>query len=54
MPLRIEWDDARRRANLDKHGLDFLLALHFDWESARIDPVRQGRFQAIGCCTAAS
>jgi uncharacterized DUF497 family protein len=32
--MDYEWDEAKRRANLEKHEVDFFLAEKFDWESA--------------------
>ena len=32
------WDDAKRRANLVKHGVDFAAVAAFDWESALVYP----------------
>ena len=46
--MRIVWDEPKRQANLDKHGLDFA-NLTFDFIlSAAIAPARDGRFKAIG------
>ena len=33
----FEWDDAKRQANLAKHGVDFAAIDAFDWETALID-----------------
>jgi uncharacterized DUF497 family protein len=33
--MAFEWDEAKRRANLAKHGLDFADVEEFDWD----DPV---------------
>jgi len=30
----ITWDEAKRAANLAKHGVDFVAAENFDWETA--------------------
>jgi uncharacterized protein len=30
----IEWDEAKRRINLRKHGVDFAVAVDFDWGRA--------------------
>ncbi len=30
----IEWDEAKRRLNLDKHGVDFAGMDGFDWDKA--------------------
>lgn len=32
--MELEWDESKRRANIDKHGLDFLDAKHLDWDDA--------------------
>jgi uncharacterized DUF497 family protein len=29
--MKFEWDEAKRRANLEKHGLDFADLGEFDW-----------------------
>lgn len=39
--LVYEWDEAKRRANLAKHGVDFALIWRFDWQRAVIE--RDGR-----------
>jgi len=33
----FEWDDAKRQANVAKHGVDFAAIDAFDWETALID-----------------
>lgn len=44
----VTWDNAKRLANLDKHGLDFAdLELEFFVNSV-VAPVRERRFRAIG------
>ena len=44
----IFWDEPKRLANIDKHGLDFSdLSLGF-FERALIRPAKRGRLQAIG------
>ena len=44
----VTWDNAKRLANLDKHGLDFAdLGLEFFVNSV-VAPVRERRFKAIG------
>ncbi len=37
--MRYEWDEAKREANLAKHGVDFRTIQEFDWQTshARID-----------------
>ena len=44
----IVWDEPKRRANIDKHGLDFAdLTLEF-FESATVYPARGHRLVAVG------
>ena len=31
------WDEAKRRSNLAKHGVDLALAAQFDWNSATFE-----------------
>jgi uncharacterized protein len=31
-----EWDEAKRQANRRDHGVDFVEARHFDWDTAVI------------------
>lgn len=31
-----EWDDAKRRANVAKHGVDFVAITGFAWDTAMI------------------
>ncbi|SMC96632.1 BrnT family toxin [Rhizobium sp. RU36D] len=46
--MEIVWDERKRRANIDKHGLDFAdLTLDY-FLSASIRPAKAGRLQAIG------
>lgn len=33
----FDWDEAKRRANLAKHGVDFALAREFFWDVAVIE-----------------
>jgi uncharacterized DUF497 family protein len=49
----IVWDEPKRLANIDAHGLDFTDAEAFDWENALVVPTypsRHGRerFKALG------
>ena len=46
--MKIVWDEPKRLANLDKHGLDFADVIHFAWEDALILTARDGRYKAIG------
>ena len=32
--MELEWDEAKRRANIAKHGLDFADAPKLDWDNA--------------------
>lgn len=48
-----EWDEDKRAANLEKHGVDFSAALEFEWDTASTaDDARQDygepRFVSIG------
>ncbi|EKF58099.1 hypothetical protein QWE_15893 [Agrobacterium albertimagni AOL15] len=44
----IVWDEPKRLANIDKHGLDFSdLSLEF-FQRALIRPAKRGRLQAVG------
>lgn len=44
----ITWDNAKRLANLDKHGMDFA-ALNVDFFiDSLVIPTRAPRFKAIG------
>lgn len=29
-----EWDEAKRRENLEKHAIDFVAAFNFEWDDA--------------------
>ena len=50
--MKIVWDEPKRLANLDKHGLDFRDVVFFDWRKAIIEaghPAHQPRrLKAIG------
>lgn len=46
--MQIIWDERKRLANLDKHGLDFVdLDANF-FLAGIIRPAKMGRFMAIG------
>jgi hypothetical protein len=32
--VRLTWDEAKRGANIEKHGIDFAAAEAFEWKSA--------------------
>ncbi len=40
--MDFEWDDAKRRGNLAKHGIDFIDLLPA-WDKPVIDPIAQQR-----------
>ena len=49
--MRYEWDEARRRSNLAKHGVDFAAMRNFEWGSALTEPAdheNEERWTAIG------
>ncbi len=51
--MRIVWDEPKRRANLEKHGLDFADVSELDWgnavvEDGRPDADGRRRLKAIG------
>ncbi|MCF4165115.1 BrnT family toxin [Zavarzinia compransoris] len=47
--MLITYDDAKREANIAKHGLDFeALVDGVFFETALVRPARNGRFMAIG------
>ena len=37
MELKYEWDEAKRAANIAKHGVDFTAMEAFEWETAAIE-----------------
>jgi hypothetical protein len=36
LPVRYEWNEAKRRSNLAKHGVDFAEMAAFQWASALV------------------
>jgi len=46
--MKIIWDESKRLANLDKHGLDFCVVTLDFFMSARVVPAKLGRYKAIG------
>lgn len=51
--MDYDWDEAKRRVNREKHGLDFVDVVRFDWGNAviRIDHRRdygEVRLNAVG------
>lgn len=33
--MEFDWDEDKRAANLEKHGVDFAAAAQLDWDTAR-------------------
>ncbi len=51
--MEIVWDERKRLANIDKHGIDFAdIPLEF-FESALIGRAKDGRWFALGLLDAA-
>ncbi|WP_160009990.1 BrnT family toxin [Rhizobium sp. 18055] len=46
--MKIVWDEPKRLANLDKHGLDFADLDDGFFLGAVLRPAKQGRIMAIG------
>jgi uncharacterized DUF497 family protein len=46
--MKIVWDEPKRIANFQKHGLDFADVVDFEWETAVIDDTHSNRMKAIG------
>ncbi|MCD6335318.1 MAG: BrnT family toxin [Candidatus Latescibacteria bacterium] len=51
--MQYEWDEHKRATNLEKHGIDFVDAVWFDWATAKVVPDErkdygEGRFNAYG------
>ena len=51
--MNYEWDDIKRAKNIQKHGIDFVEIVHFDWGSALetlddLENYNEARFKAIG------
>lgn len=44
----IVWDEVKRRANLEKHGIDFADIGEAFFVSAVLRPAKNGRFSALG------
>lgn len=52
--MEFEWDEAKRLANLDKHGIDFLdVEEVFDGDTVTVEddryPYGEPRFVTFGC-----
>jgi uncharacterized DUF497 family protein len=51
--VKIVWDERKRAANLDKHGMDFANVGAFDWDRAvilagKVDRFGKRRLKAVG------
>lgn len=49
--MMYEWDENKRQANIEKHGIDFRCVHAFEWDTANIRPSSRGdeeRYSAIG------
>ena len=46
--MKIVWDEHKRIANLQKHGLDFDDVYFFDWDTALITKGHSNRLKAVG------
>jgi uncharacterized DUF497 family protein len=46
--MEILWDEPKRLANLDKHGMDFAALDERFFAEARVGPARDGRLMAVG------
>lgn len=46
--MMIVWDEPKRLANLDKHGIDFADIDEDFFVSAIVRPAKNGRYSAIG------
>lgn len=46
--MKIVWDEPKRIANIEKHGLDFADVLFFGWETAHIRKTHSNRMKAVG------
>ena len=46
--MKIVWDEPKRIANFQKHGLDFADVVFFDWAGAVIETSHSDRMKAVG------
>jgi len=46
--MLILWDEPKRHANLDKHGLDFAVLTIAFFETSLVVTAKDGRFKALG------
>jgi len=52
--VKFTWDETKRAANLEKHGLDFGAIDEAFFENAVTKPARGERFQAVGTLSGVS
>ena len=51
MIVEYEWDEAKRRENREKHGVDFASIVQFSWDTAiveRSDRYGEMRYTGVG------
>jgi len=46
--MLISYDEPKRLSNLDKHGMDFATLTVEFFETAKVLPVKMGRYLALG------
>jgi uncharacterized DUF497 family protein len=46
--MKIMWDEPKRVANFQEHGLDFADVVFFDWAGAVIETTHSHRMKAVG------
>ncbi|SMH34226.1 BrnT family toxin [Mesorhizobium australicum] len=46
--MEILWDELKRIANLDKHGLDFAALTEMFFETSTVIPAKHERWMAVG------
>jgi len=46
--MKITWDEHKRIANIEKHGLDFATLSYEFFLGSLVRPAKANRFQAIG------
>ena len=42
--MKITWDEAKRQANIEVHGYDFVDAERFPWDRAKVRETRRSRY----------
>jgi uncharacterized DUF497 family protein len=46
--MLLTWDEPKRLANIDKHGLDFAVLTYDFFLDCLVMPAKQGRYIALG------